>query len=337
MQADRRADTRRGAHAVLICLGVCIGLATAEVVLRLFTVGDGYHFPSSRMTDGRFTNRAGHVLDGNGVQYRFDSDGFRMSSVAPLPGGRTVLFIGDSFTEGMGVNSDETFPAVTCDRLAKQGVQAGCLNAGVSGFGTVHELRLLRALLQRNGLSVDAVVFQVLPNNDLRDNWEDGGFGLEGGKLTVRDPPRIPIEVRLRDALLDNAWARGLRMVTLAANAWFSGVGMDPHYDDAAFELERQLLQAVVATTRAHGLPVVIAMCATGWEVDAIKSGPYDDRARLDLVADTVQTLQVPWVDSRDVARAPEHYIPNDGHFSAPGNAVMGAALAERLVPLLTK
>jgi lysophospholipase L1-like esterase len=38
---------------------------------------------------------------------------------------------------------------------------------------------------------------------------------------------------------------------------------------------------------------------------------------------------------SRDVARAPEHYVPNDGHFSAAGNAVMGQALAERLVPLL--
>jgi lysophospholipase L1-like esterase len=319
----------------LVVLGVCLGLATTEIVLRFTRVADAHHFPSSRITDGRFTNRTGQVSDDNGVRYRFDADGFRASGTATLPGSRTILFIGDSFTEGMGVDSDETFPAVTCDRLMERGVRARCLNGGVSGFGTAHELRLLRALLARKALTVDAVVFQVLPNNDLRDNWEDAGFGLEAGRLAVWDPPHIPLEVRLRDALVDNTWARGSRIVTLAANAWFNGAGMDPHYDGAAFELERQLLQAVVAATRARGVQVVIAMCATAWELDRKKVEPYDERARLDFVADTVRELQVPWVDSRDVASEAEHYIPNDGHFSAAGNAVMGRALAERLAPLL--
>ncbi len=335
MGAVRRTSARRGAHALLILSGVCIGLATVEILARLTTAADGYHFPSSRMTDERFTNRAGQSFNDNGVRYRFDVDGFRESSAVPIPGGRTILFIGDSFTEGMGVSADETFPAVTCDRLVRQGVPARCSNAGVSGFGTAHELRLLRTLLGRKELAVDLVVFQVLPNNDLRDNWEDGGFGLENGKLTAWDPPHIPIEVRLRDALVDNSLARGSRIVTLAANAWFNGVGMDPHYDDSAFELEQQLLKAVVATTAARGVPVVIAICATGWEVDAMSGGPYDERARLDMVADTVQKLRVPWIDSRNVANTREHYIPNDGHFSVAGNAALGEAVAERLLPLL--
>jgi len=110
---------------------------------------------------------------------------------------------------------------------------------------------------------------------------------------------------------------------------------MDPHYDDSAFERERQLLQAVVPTTAARGVPVVMAICATGWELDAISAGPYDERARLDMVVDTAKKLQVPWVDSRNVAKTPEHYIPNDGHFSVAGNAALGDALAERLLPLL--
>jgi lysophospholipase L1-like esterase len=47
--------------------------------------------------------------------------------------------------------------------------------------------------------------------------------------------------------------------------------------------------------------------------------------------------MRVPWIDSRTVAHAPEHYIPNDGHFSAAGNAIMGEALAEKLAPLLRR
>ena len=112
---------RTGGRTLLMLLGACIGLAAADILARLFTVADGYHFPSSRMTDERFTNRAGQAFDGNGVHYRFDADGFRESSAVPMPDGRTILFIGDSFTEGMGVAPDESFPAVTCDRLARQG------------------------------------------------------------------------------------------------------------------------------------------------------------------------------------------------------------------------
>ncbi len=328
--------TRTGARTNiwLAILGTAVGLAAAELLLHFALPAYGFRFPSFRITDDRFTKRAAQVVDGNGVRYAFDDDGFRKSGAAPAAGARTVLFIGDSFTQGFGVNQDETFPAATCERLARHGVNARCLNAGVSGFGTAHELRLLQKLLQRDALPIAAVVFQVLPNNDLRDNWEDGGFGIEGGQLVVRDPPRIPIEVRLRDALVDNAVARGSRLVALAANAWFNGTGMDPHYDAGAYELERQLLHAVVTTTDQRAVPIVMVVCATRWEVDRARAQPYDDRDRLDFVAATVRQLQVPWIDSRDVAAAPEDYNA-DGHFSVSGNAAIGAALAERLAALL--
>jgi len=204
----------------------------------------------------------------------------------------------------------------------------------VTGFGTAHELRLLRNLLQRDDLSVAAVVFQVLPNNDLRDNWEDGGFDVADGQLVALDPPRVPTTVWLRDALLDNWLARSSRIVTLVANALITGEE-DASYGPAGFDLERRLLQAVVASTQQHGIPIVILVTATSWEIDKPVSRPYDERSRLDFVAATVQELHVPWVDSRNIAHAAEHYIPDDGHLSAAGNALVGAALAEKLAPLL--
>src|SRR5262245_59266835 len=95
----RRGGARPGALALLVLFGLCLGLAVAEMTLRLFTVSDGYHFPSSRMTDARFTNRAGQTFDDNGVRYRFDADGFRSGGATPSAGSGTILFIGDSFTE----------------------------------------------------------------------------------------------------------------------------------------------------------------------------------------------------------------------------------------------
>jgi len=330
-----RSQVSVPARVALVLFGICVGLALVELALRVTMPTPTYHFPSSRITDDRFATRAGQAFDGNGVRYAFDPEGFRQSRATAAAGARSVLFIGDSFTQGFGVNDDETFPAVTCERLGQRGIAARCLNAGVSGFGTAHELRLLRALLRRQALTVDAVVFQVLPNNDLRDNWEDGGFGVEGGRLVAREPPRVPMAVWLRDVLFDNALARGSRLVTVAANACFNGEGMDPHYDAAAFEVERQLLQAVVATVQQRRIPLVMLIVATAAEVDAVRTQPYDEHARLDFVARVVQQLSVPWIDSRTVARRPADYRPDDGHFSVAGNAVIGGELAERLTPLL--
>ncbi len=314
--------------------GVIVGLVAVEIVLRLSTAALDFHFPTMRFTDDRFSERAGKVIEGNGVRYAFDSVGFRTADgVPPAADGQAVLFIGDSFTEGFGVNANETFPARTCDELRRRGFSVRCLNAGVTGFGTAHEARLLRTLLDRAELHVAAVVFQVLPNNDLRDNWEDGGFGIEDGKLVTWDPPHIPLPVRLRVALLENSFAHGSPVVKLVANAWVGSEGSDPHCDDAAFQLEDLLLKEVVAMTQGHRIPVVIAVCATSRELNGTSSRPYDERARLDFVAATVEKLHVPWLDSRNVVRAPEDYIPNDGHFSASGNALMGRALAEKLLP----
>src|SRR5262249_3775754 len=152
------------------------GLVIAEIVLHVALPSLDFHFPTSRLSDDQFTRRAGQVRDGNGVRYAFDADGFRSSATPPVPAGNpSILFIGDSFTQGFGVTETETFAAATCDQLARQRVAVRCLNAGVSGFGTAHELRLMRELLRRDDLAIRAVVFQLCPYNDLRDNWEDGG------------------------------------------------------------------------------------------------------------------------------------------------------------------
>ncbi len=329
------ATTSHPAKVVFALCGAVCGLVIVEVVLRLAMPSLDFHFPTMRMTDDRFTERAGKTMAGNGVRYTFDAVGFRTADGPPAA--QAVLFIGDSFTQGFGVAADRTFPSRACDRLHERGVAVRCLNAGVTGFGTAHELRLLRKLLDRGELHVAAVVFQVLPSNDLRDNWEDGGFGVEGGRLVSWDPPHIPPPVRMRVALLENRFAHASAVVKLAANGWMQSDsdGSGPADDAAAIQLEGHLLQEAVATARKHDVPIVVLVCATAWEVDG--KARTRDEARLDFVADAVKKLDVPWLDSRAVVRTPAYYIPNDGHFSDDGNALVGEAVAEILVPLVSR
>ena len=76
-------------------------------------------------------------------------------------------------------------------------------------------------------------------------------------------------------------WRTRSQLVKLVANALINGDTVSPNYDAASFQLERHLLEEVVATTRRRGIPLVIVVCATEWELNAVASKPYDERARV--------------------------------------------------------
>ena len=71
--------------------------------------------------------------------YTYDDDGFRAGS--GLPYERSILFIGDSFTEGRGVSDDQTFARAAERALRRDGVMARSLNAGHRDFGPAQELK----------------------------------------------------------------------------------------------------------------------------------------------------------------------------------------------------
>ncbi|MCE9600002.1 MAG: SGNH/GDSL hydrolase family protein, partial [Spirochaetia bacterium] len=81
------------------------------------------------------------------------------------PGEKRVLLIGDSVTEGYGVDSSATFAA----RLGVlRGPGVSILNAGVYGFNTCDEYKLYSEQLR--DLEADTVVLGLFPANDLNFN-----------------------------------------------------------------------------------------------------------------------------------------------------------------------
>jgi hypothetical protein len=80
-------------------------------------------------------------------EYTVNRLGFRgANAIAPKSSARQrLLFVGDSFTFGVGVDDSATYPARVDGRLRQWcGTPIETINGGVGGFGTSHELSFLQ-------------------------------------------------------------------------------------------------------------------------------------------------------------------------------------------------
>lgn len=89
-----------------------------------------------------------------------------------------VLFLGDSFTFGFGLNNDQTIPAKVCGALNRR-----CANLGYSGSGTVQQMEILKHFLDTYDwhprevrLLVMAVSSRAMSGNDFEDNLSIGRY-----------------------------------------------------------------------------------------------------------------------------------------------------------------
>lgn len=88
-----------------------------------------------------------------------------------------ILLLGDSFTEGAGVEFQSTFAGHLAKRFAEYGIDL--LNAGVSAYSPSIYFTKIRYLLDSVGLKIDEVIVFV----DISDIWEEiyyYGFTSDG-------------------------------------------------------------------------------------------------------------------------------------------------------------
>jgi hypothetical protein len=116
--------------------------------------------------------------------YRINSLGFRDRVVRDVPlrsDRHRVVFIGDSFTEGMGFPYEETFVGLVDAALAPQGIET--LNAGVASYCPTIYDRKIRHFLDTVGLRFDELVVFV----DSGDIQDEVTYKLdEDGNVTPR-------------------------------------------------------------------------------------------------------------------------------------------------------
>lgn len=84
---------------------------------------------------------------------------------APASDKKSVVFLGDSLTAGLGVQPSEAFPALIAEKIRAAGLPFEVQNAGLSGDTSAGGLRRLDWLLQR---PIDILVLELGGNDGLR-------------------------------------------------------------------------------------------------------------------------------------------------------------------------
>lgn len=178
-----------------VCLGIMIGLGLAEFA--------AWAWPTDHLADNPWYMSTGEALVGDKdlpwvrpanlhwtgssrgdlaietnspdpeariVTFQTDFEGFRNSRDLTQA---DIVFIGDSFTEAGNVPEENTFVAVTAEKLKRV-----ARNMGVAGYGPPSEL----VALQKFGLKCNprTVVWQIAETNDLDDalffvQWHQSG------------------------------------------------------------------------------------------------------------------------------------------------------------------
>ena len=87
------------------------------------------------------------------------------TSETPAAAPKRVVFLGDSLTAGLGVQSSEAFPALVAEKIRATGLPFEVENAGLSGDTSAGGLRRIDWLLQRR---IDLLVLELGANDGLR-------------------------------------------------------------------------------------------------------------------------------------------------------------------------
>lgn len=109
------------------------------------------------------------------IDFTNGDDGFRITHKGAMSDfiNKKVMFVGDSFTYGKGVNDHETFAYKLQEAISKDSAQI--INAGVEGRGTDHALRSYQ--FYKDKYQPNTVVY-FAHYNDLADNIRDEYFKI---------------------------------------------------------------------------------------------------------------------------------------------------------------
>ena len=115
-----------------------------------------------------------------------DDQGLR---VTPNPNGNhfRILFLGDSFTMGYGVNDTEVFPYLVQQKLKEKNIIVKSLNYGIGNSGNGRNLLIVKNKIKE--INPDLIIMQFT-SNDMQDNKNERMFSIENEQLKFLGVPK---------------------------------------------------------------------------------------------------------------------------------------------------
>lgn len=306
----------------------------------------------------------GSATFGNGARGVANNEGLRNREVGPKPPGAfRILVLGDSFTEGAGVEEEEAYPQVLEKILRRRSARAvEVVNTGVGGWDPFQYAQYF----ERHGLAFapDLVLVGFFVGNDTYS----GFLTVEtlptaiGGRRVSREAARRR-SIRLAVFLQEHFHlARALRGRALRFEArrscedfspWFLGLqtarlGNHRARTAAGDARARPNVDQILRIQRlaaARGVPVVVALLPDENQINAALQARLlagKDRAAYDF--EMPQSMLGALFAGRDVRlvdllpvfrRDPRCLYMNDTHWNPDGQALAADALARVLLPLI--
>ena len=165
----------------LLLLSILLSLVVAEALIRSLNAAPGIEVDQ--------WDKRTKIVRGPEFRYYQEHNSLGVRDYRELSRrsrARRVVFLGDSFTFGLGVSNHQTFSALMEAELNEcTGRAWTILNAGRSGTGTVRQMATLRELLE--SIEVDEVVLFYFIGNDPYESIREKRLEERGSEHLLRE------------------------------------------------------------------------------------------------------------------------------------------------------
>lgn len=263
-----------------------------------------------------------------------------------------VLFIGDSFTEGVGVPFEKTFVGILSERWKNRSAEV--LNAGVMSYSPTVYFRKVKQILER-GIDIAAVVVFI----DISDPWDellyreeaDGGLSRADGEDNMSPWPKLNF---LESTLIAHSTVFGplLQTAYRARHGYPPNVGvglkrarwtMDPQLQT---QVREGVLQSIAAMQKLcdylarRNIPLGVAVYP--WPDQILErdsatahTAVWEKWANENRVSYFSLFAKFLERDARETLK--ENFIPGDVHWNAHGHALVAKEIQPWILELLRK
>jgi hypothetical protein len=279
---------------------------------------------------------------------RTNSLGFRDAEVRRVPlqsDHYRILFMGDSFTEGIGIDYEKTFVGLIGDTLRARQVEV--LNAAAVSYSPIIYWRKTQYLLETVGLDVDEVVV-FLDISDIRDETESYYLDKDGNvrsRLFPDQKTRKKILERIRKDRVIDSLSRYLKVLMdfSTGPVWETGRWtVDPDllekYGRPGLERMTLYMNRLKKLLESRGIKLTVAVYPWPVQVrendrDSIQATYWNDwcrRHNTEFINYFPIFIGPDPEESRSMIDL--LFIPGDSHWSALGHELVARVFCQRFL-----
>lgn len=300
----------------LFLVGVAAALVIDEVIVRLFVPvrNVGPSFTEYDPVYGKSLKKnfsCERICPEFRMQLSTNSLGHRGPEPPTFPE-RGILFLGDSFTEGLGVSDGEEFPALVRSALNQRyGPDfVPVINAGIGNAGSGRWLKFLRREGKR--YNPQLIVLQLM-DNDFHENLQERLFVMSDDGTLLEQQPGPQGGLRFGQSLvealpgLSYSYLLGFIREAYWATARVPKIPEDETERAKFDQITYILVDEIIRLCKLEGWPLLVMM--VGFEP-----------SRLSKMQAVVQKHRVPYIIPPSKSERPDLYFITDGHWNAKGH-----------------